>query len=1123
MAIDVTTIGLAVDSSKLKQGTRELDNFGKSADKASRGADKFNADAEKLGKTSSVAAGLVGKLGLALGAVVGVGSLVRTVDEYTKFTAQLKLATNSQEQFNTAINDVSRIARVSQSDISSVATLYARLNNALKDVGVSQAQVARITENVGLALKVSGATASESASAILQLSQAFGSGVLRGEEFNAVNEAAPALMRALAESIGVPVGALRELASNGQITADVLNKAFGDEKLLEKFRAQAKEVNTLSGAFTVLMNEVKGASAEFLQGSGSVTIMTTALTALADAIGSLRRNLSGQEIKEFFARLTPAGGILTDVAKTVSVIRNNRRIATGQRDPSIRNPNSIGGALAITSNGNIAPNFGAGYEVGDINEIHRRQNEVARANKEAYDKAKELREKATKETNLAEVRRLNVAIGINEQIYAQEQTLMKERQEQQEKYMKWQQDVANENYREAQEKFKRAEEEKAREFEKTIDGINQTFREGFASLINGGKGSWKSFTQSLFTTFKTTVADSIYKLFAQPFVVKLVASILGGGASGTASAGVIDSLTGGDGRSLLGTIKDGFDSLNSDFVGSIEKLGTFLSTGQGGLGDTIGGFLGEYSSQIAGALSFAPAVFSLLKGDVKGAALQGGGAAIGTFLGGPVGGAIGSFIGGALGSLFGGEKLPPRYSSGQFTTLKNGEIGVDRQIQTGYKSAGGNDALSRLNKQFLTSLDTLLNAFGQRTTIATSSSLDNKLSAASSFNVKVGSAATFGTGEIKQKDADLNTVYKLLVEKALGSVLVEAIKKSTLSTDIKALFNGFTKKEDVANMINAVINLKNANDGLADRFGITTNEAAQVAKQTGLAGQELIKFINEFAALGGSFNSIGKQLIAVRTGLESVYGGVLPADLKAFDAALKAIDTTTKAGIESFTELFLLRGQFEQFSNAISGLKMNVRSALYSMVSESEKRAMQQEDLAKVFNELGYAVPASVQELIALGKSIDYTTEQGLNLASVFPTLVDAFNQTQEAANALVASLTTDKFKSLFEFQRAQAYVGQGLSLADIPSYDVGTSYVPQTGLAMLHQGERVMTAQENKAYSNSGDMSGQIGELRAEIQSIAVNASKMYKVLYRLESDGFLIREVGQDGNPQIIPVTVV
>ncbi len=185
----------------------------------------------------------------------GAQGLTRIADEYTKFTAQLRLATDSQSQFTTAYQNVVAIARSSQSDIGGLGTLYARITNSTKELGVSQNDVAKISETVALSLRVSGATATESASAMLQLSQAFGSGVLRGEEFNAVNEAAPGLMRALAAAIGAPVGALREMASNGELTADVLARAFKDDQLLAQLREQAKQVRTISSAFVALRNE----------------------------------------------------------------------------------------------------------------------------------------------------------------------------------------------------------------------------------------------------------------------------------------------------------------------------------------------------------------------------------------------------------------------------------------------------------------------------------------------------------------------------------------------------------------------------------------------------------------------------------------------------------------------------------------------------------------------------------------------------------------------------------------------------------------------------------------------------------------------------------------------------
>ncbi|MCT9812414.1 tape measure protein [Acidovorax sp. Be4] len=218
----------------------------------------------------------------AIGAYAAALYLIRQSDAFTKMNAQLKLATESTRELAVAQADVRRIAKEAQTDISGVATLYARITNATKELGTSQAQVAAITRTVALALKVSGAGAAESASATLQLSQAFASGVLRGEEFNAVSEAAPRLMKALADGMGVPIGQLRGMAEQGKLTSDVLANAL--PKALQDLEQEAKEIQTISGAFQQLSNELMLFIGQQTTASGSAKLT-------ADAIGILANNL----------------------------------------------------------------------------------------------------------------------------------------------------------------------------------------------------------------------------------------------------------------------------------------------------------------------------------------------------------------------------------------------------------------------------------------------------------------------------------------------------------------------------------------------------------------------------------------------------------------------------------------------------------------------------------------------------------------------------------------------------------------------------------------------------------------------------------------------------------------
>ncbi len=228
------------------------------------------------------------KVGTALGAIgmgTGLAAIVGMSDEYTKFTAQLRLATVSQNEYNAAYADVKRIATGSQQSLAGTGTLYARIANGTRELGTTLKQVTDITETVNLALRVSGATATESASAQLQLSQAFASGTLRGEEFNAVNEAAPRLMKALADGMGLPIGALKGLAGEGKITsqimADVLPKALGS------LREESKQIATIGGALTVAKDAFMELTAVKAQANGTVSALTTGIRLLSDNMAIL--------------------------------------------------------------------------------------------------------------------------------------------------------------------------------------------------------------------------------------------------------------------------------------------------------------------------------------------------------------------------------------------------------------------------------------------------------------------------------------------------------------------------------------------------------------------------------------------------------------------------------------------------------------------------------------------------------------------------------------------------------------------------------------------------------------------------------------------------------------------
>ena len=218
---------------------------------------------------------------------VGLSELAQLTDGYTKFTAQLKLASTSQQEYSRSLEDVKRIATAAQVDIQTTGVLYARIASSVRELGTSQRDVAKITETVNLALAATGASASEASSAMLQLSQAFGSGVLRGEEFNAVNEAAPKLLRILADSMDIPFSKLRGLAEQGKLTTDILARAFSNDEVIKGLRENVAQITTISGALTVFRNNLMEVVGTQAHASGVVAALTSGILAAASAIGTL--------------------------------------------------------------------------------------------------------------------------------------------------------------------------------------------------------------------------------------------------------------------------------------------------------------------------------------------------------------------------------------------------------------------------------------------------------------------------------------------------------------------------------------------------------------------------------------------------------------------------------------------------------------------------------------------------------------------------------------------------------------------------------------------------------------------------------------------------------------------
>ncbi|MFZ9960092.1 MAG: tape measure protein, partial [Candidatus Limnocylindrus sp.] len=224
-------------------------------------------------------------------AVQLIQSFADIADGAATVNARLKLASAGAKEYEQAQAAVYKISQANGTSLRDTATLYARLVDPLRKLGFQTQAASDVTEAMSLALRITGASTSEAQSAIIQFSQAMGSGTLRGEEFNSVNEAAPRLMQALEAALGKTRGELRKMAEQGQLTSDVVANALITQ--LQALRRDAESMPmTIGMSFQALRNEITLLVGAFNEGTNASGGMVSAINAIAGAVKWIRGAIS---------------------------------------------------------------------------------------------------------------------------------------------------------------------------------------------------------------------------------------------------------------------------------------------------------------------------------------------------------------------------------------------------------------------------------------------------------------------------------------------------------------------------------------------------------------------------------------------------------------------------------------------------------------------------------------------------------------------------------------------------------------------------------------------------------------------------------------------------------------
>ncbi|HBX2036316.1 TPA: hypothetical protein MHR80_27780 [Klebsiella variicola] len=276
--IEMDVRGLLTAQQRVNQ---RLDLMERGFDKTSRSIDTTERSMSSLSRVA-----------VALTAALSVQQVAEYADAWATVNNKLSNSLRPSERLADVTERVFNITQQTRSSLDATASLYARLERATRQYGTSAGDLAKLTTIINQGFVVSGATAQEAENAIIQLSQGLASGALRGEEFNSVNEQGNRLIVALADSMGVSIGQMRNMAAQGKLTTDVVvNGLLSQGSVIgAEF---ANTTTTISQALQVAGNNITKFFGENSTVKTGAAIFSDAVVTISENIGGLSALLTG--------------------------------------------------------------------------------------------------------------------------------------------------------------------------------------------------------------------------------------------------------------------------------------------------------------------------------------------------------------------------------------------------------------------------------------------------------------------------------------------------------------------------------------------------------------------------------------------------------------------------------------------------------------------------------------------------------------------------------------------------------------------------------------------------------------------------------------------------------------
>jgi len=275
-----------------KAHTGDMDTADKKLNKLAVTGGKVDGTFSSLQKTI----GLVGAAMAALGTAKLTSELIGSSEAWKIINNELKTNITSEKELIETRTKLIALSKATVSDLGATVSLYSELYRATEKLNIEQSTILDVTGTLNNLFVAGAKDANTQASAIRQLSQALGTGALRGDEYISVTEAAPRVIDALAESLNMAKGEMRDFAATGGITSEILIKALTD------YSDTAQELfDRTDKTYAQSMQNAKTNAIEY---AGE-------LDGLGDVINSIGGGI--EELSENIDALTDAGGALVGV------------------------------------------------------------------------------------------------------------------------------------------------------------------------------------------------------------------------------------------------------------------------------------------------------------------------------------------------------------------------------------------------------------------------------------------------------------------------------------------------------------------------------------------------------------------------------------------------------------------------------------------------------------------------------------------------------------------------------------------------------------------------------------------------------------------------------------------